>query len=289
MILRVAFLAASVLVRPERIPFRLGHGTLVSQRRKDHRSLCQPGHPAEQRSDRRRGRRNTCGNGKAFRGLALPTLGQRMQQACCVGRPGRSDRARPAAPANGRVQPGIVRSTVASGRPVRAHRLTASNRRDEGTSSTASASMVRASSAASRMASAALSPSARSSRASNSCRSQRIDRRRNSSASSSGSSAPPIRSPISGSPIAISRGRTSPPSLARTNASVTRSHCAIVWKQDSAAGQRLRIAAKRVDQSNGKSVGEAAVRRDRINERVVGTPAIKQPALSHAGGRAPWP
>src|SRR4026209_141202 len=80
MVLRMTFLAAPVLVRSERFPFRPGHRTLVSQRRKDHRTLCKPGHPTNQRSDRWGGRCNTCGDGKAVRRLAFPALGQRMQK-----------------------------------------------------------------------------------------------------------------------------------------------------------------------------------------------------------------
>ena len=84
-----------------------------------------------------------------------------------------------------------------------------------------SASIVRASSAANRSASAALSSGPRTSDASKAIRSNGSIAGGTVSPSSAWSSAPPILSSSSGSPIGISRGRSRPEPLARTNASVT--------------------------------------------------------------------
>ena len=92
---------------------------------------------------------------------------------------------------------------------------------DESISSIANWSIVRARSEARRIASAALSSPERSICANISCRWSASIAGGISSASSSGSSAPPMRSPISWSPIVIRRGSTRPPMLGRRNASVT--------------------------------------------------------------------
>ena len=78
--LRMAFFTAPILVRPEFIPFPVGHETLVREGRKDHRAMVEPGQSCEQRRDCGRRSRNTRTNGEAFGWLALPALRQRTQE-----------------------------------------------------------------------------------------------------------------------------------------------------------------------------------------------------------------
>ena len=98
---------------------------------------------------------------------------------------------------------------------------TASASFDAGTSSIVSASSVRARSAARRIASAALSPPRRTIAASANWRASGSIAGGTRSSPSATSSAPPMRSSRSGSPMAINRGRIRPLPLARTKASVT--------------------------------------------------------------------
>ena len=218
----------------------------------------------EQRRDRRRRGGDAGGDREARRAARLPSA-RRCRRSNAVAPLGKVDRAR--------ARPGVAgqrsidqlaarRATSASAAQARRLRRPPRASAPGSISSISSASSVRARSAASRSASAAAA-SPRTIDASVSNRSSGSIAGGIGSARRSGSSAPPIRSSSSGSPIGISRGSSSPPPLARTKASVTRAHRAVVGQQDPA----LRASAsgslpKRCDQAGGERVGERAVRRD---------------------------
>ena len=216
----------------------------------------------DHRRHRRRGGRDAGGDGEARRRLVAPAIGE-ARSTGCAGRRGRSCRARRARRASARRSAAVSRATspnVARDRGFRRpHRA---SRRGSISSTAAHRACGRG---RRRGAGLSAAPSPPHDRAPGSA----VARSRRSPAgpapASIRSSAPPIRSSSSGSPIGISRGSSRPAPLARTNASVTRAHRAVVGQQDPALREPERLPAEARDQPRRERIGERAVRRDGVD------------------------
>ena len=258
----MAFLAAAIVVGPERIPFLVGHRSGERQAGQDDRAFRHACDRREQRGDRRRGGGDAGGDGEAGWRLPLPALRRRPKQAVApLGevddaaslqhcRPTLDDCPQPLErhlPVFGEL--GIVGGDV----------LEAGGRNFLDRQRVERPRQVGGDAAALRLPP---SPSLRTSAASASSRASGSIAGGIGSLASAGSSAPPMRSSSSGSPMAIRRGRTQPAAAGADEGLGQRPHRAVVGQQDAPAGERQRLAAVLPHQPGDERVREAAMRRD---------------------------
>ena len=266
MILGMAFLGTPVLIRAERVPFLVVHDLRQRERGKHDCSVRHSRHAAQQRGDRRRGGGDPRGDGEPRRRRARPTLGGGAQQKVApisevdhaasrkLGGPGTDDRLQP-----------VERHLPMSGEFWRFGCRLGQLRRRHFLDSQRIERPCQIGGKAHRFG-RALIPTSH-----NACQCQlarqRIDCARH------------PRTIVGG----VERATNSIVELGIADRDQSRQdesaaagphkrlgqcpHRAIVGQQDSAHGQRHRIATVAQDQPGGERVGEAAVRRDREDGR----------------------